>query len=329
MYYFCNMENDKKQPSKMGSEISTQPTKHDYLDINTINRISDIVDALKDSTLAKQFVEESYDIDEDGNRVAGTEVVTFNKADMIMCLGLGESLGMNPMVALSYGKRLNIQAIKKITTGERLGLDFTTSMAQIYIWGEGSKEIVYTSIHVVNTCLTRVGVIREILQDGTVPHYQCTIIETSEVVDFNGAIHKDIPNGMTAAISDAVIAKTKENNFIPVKRITKPLYIAEVKLTRYNRNAKQNETITIKYTSQQAIDAGLLRGINSWNEEVKGKDNWNSHPATHLIKMCIMNGGRIIASDALQGIYLGDEISQIKTITSDEQNTFEDAEIIN
>ena len=41
-----------------------------------------------------------------------------------------------------------------------------------------------------------------------------------------------------------------------------------------------------------------------------------------------MNGGRIIASDALQGIYLGEEINSIKTINDDSKDTFDDAEII-
>lgn len=321
------MENDKKQPSKMGSEISTQSTKADYLDINTINRIDALVEALKDSTLAKQFVEESCQYDEDGNEVAGTKVVTFNKADMVMCLGLGESLGMNPFVALSYGARLNIQAIKKITTGEKLGLDFTTSMAQIYIWGEGTKEIVYTSIHIVNACLTKAGITREILQDGTVPQNKCIVYSTGKVVDFDSSIHKALPTGMADAVLETVANTIMDKGSIPVKRL--PItYTAEVKLTRYNRIANTNESITSKYTTQQAIDAGLLKGINSWGEEVKGKDNWNSHPATHLIKMCIMNGGRIIASDVLQGLYIGDEITQIKTVSSTEKDTFEDAEVI-
>ena len=312
----------------MGSQLSTQTTKADYLDINTINRIDNLVEALKDSTLAKQFVEESWKYDEDGNKVDGTCITTFNKADMVMCLGLGESLGMNPFVALSYGSRLNIQAIKKITTGEKLGLDFATSMSQIYIWGEGAKEIVYSSIHVVNACLTKAGITREILQDGTVPQNKCIIYTTGKEVDFDGTIHKALPINVPEDILEKVVNTILDKGSIPVKRI--PIYyIAEVKLTRYNRIAKVDETITAKYTTQQAIDAGLLRGINSWGETVKGKDNWNCHPATHLIKMCVMNASRIIASDVINGIYIGDEITNITTPASNDKNIFEEAEVIN
>ena len=41
-----------------------------------------------------------------------------------------------------------------------------------------------------------------------------------------------------------------------------------------------------------------------------------------------MIGGRTIASDALHGIYIGDEISTIKSTTSAERTDFEEAEII-
>ena len=321
------MNKDKKPLVKTSSEISTLNTKSDYLDINNIKKIEALVDALKDSTYAKQFVEESWKYDEDGNKIEDTLVSTFNRADMIMCLGLGASLGMNPYVALSYGSRLNIQAIKKITTGEKLGLDFTNSMAQIYIWGEGAKEIVYTSIHIVNMVLTKVGVIREILQDGTIPQNKCVVYTTGKTVDFDSEIHKVLPKGMNDEVLDKVANGIIEKGGIPVKRLP-PYYEAEVRLTRYNQQARQKEIVTPKYTSQQAIDAGLLKGINSWGEEVKGKDNWNSHPATHLLKMCIMNGGRMIASDALMGIYLGDEISSIKTTASSEKDTFDEAVIV-
>ena len=321
------MNNDKNQPAKTTNEVANVSTKKDYLDASNISRIENLVDALKDSTLAKQFVEESWEYDEDGNKIEGTCVTTFNKADMIMCLGLGESLGLNPFMALSYGSRLNIQAIKKVTIGERLGLDFATSMAQIYIWGEGAKEIVYTSIHVVNMVLTRVGVIRETIQDGTIPQNKCTVYTTGKIVDFDSSIHTVLPTGMNNDTLETVVKGIIAKDLIPVIKI--PIYyVVEVKLTRYNKVARKEESITTKYTTQQAIDAGLLKGTDSWGNSVKGKDNWNSHTITHLYKMCIMIGGRTIASDALQGIYIGDEISSIKTTNSNERNDFEEAEII-
>jgi hypothetical protein len=312
------MNETKKASSNSLPNIAIK--ENDYLDVESIIKLETIVDKLKDSTLATQFIEKSYSYDEDGNIIAGSEVVTFNKADMVMCLGLGASFGMNPFVALSYGKNLNIKSIKKIVKGEKLGLDFTTALEQIYIWGDGSKEIVYTSIHIVNTVLTKIGVKRDIIKDGTIPYQMCTVLDSGKVVEFDPNVHKAIPYGTAPDVAAQVAegikalkgADGKLLNLIPVIKFRTPIYIAEVKLSRWNNVLKEVETISLPYSSQDAIDAGLLQGIDSYGNEVKGKGNWNAHIATHLRKMSIMNGARIIASDALQGVYLGEEISFIK-----------------
>lgn len=57
-------------------------------------------------------------------------------------------------------------------------------------------------------------------------------------------------------------------------------------------------------------------GTKSDGTESKGKANWNTHPETHLIKMSIMLGGRIIASDKLNGIYVDSELHQAVSITN-------------
>jgi len=51
------MNNDKNQPAKTTNEVANVSTKKDYLDASNISRIENLVEALKDSTLAKQFVE--------------------------------------------------------------------------------------------------------------------------------------------------------------------------------------------------------------------------------------------------------------------------------
>jgi len=154
----------------------------------------------------------------------------------------------------------------------------------------------------------------------------CTIHETGEEVPFNVSIHKNVDiSKLSASDKEKVISTVKESGSIAVLKDSKPTYIAEVKLTRYNPILKQLDSVKIKYTTKQAIEAGLYKGINQAGEEVKGKANWNAHPATHLIKMCTMIAGRIIASDALNGIYTSDEISFIQD-TKD--SAFDEAEVI-
>lgn len=103
---------------------------------------------------------------------------------------------------------------------------------------------------------------------------------------------------------------------------------ALVKLTRINSNGKES-VVAIPYTLREAIEAGYYPGINSFGEEVKGKDNWISHTAAMLRKMSIMIGARIIANDKLNGIYETDEIGSVKVYTNAEAFKFKDAVVEN
>lgn len=322
------IENNNEPKNEVSKSTTSDLSVSTYLDTEKLTQIELLVDKLKDSALASQFIDKKYEKNEDGSIIESSEILIFNRADMIMCLGLGAELGMSPFVALSYGKSLNLTSIKKIEKGKKMGLDYNTSLEQIYVWGSGSKEIVYTSIHIVNAVLTRAGVKREIIQDGTVPHYYCTEIASGKSIEFDTSIHYEVPRGLPAAQLKQVIEAIKnDKQLIPVYKDTTPTFIGEVKLSRFNKFLKEVETVSLPYSSKQAIEAGLYRGINSDGEVVKGKDNWNAHVATHLLKMSIMNGGRMIAADYLQGIYDESEISIIKEKSND-TSAFEEAEIV-
>ena len=325
------MEQEKKESSKQSAVTKHEPTKgSSYLNLSRIRELEDVVEAFKDSTLASQFIEKQYPRGEDGNiDTSAVPTEYFNKADMVMCLALGEELGISPVVALSYGKGLNLKSVKKIEKGKKLGIDYATALEQVYIWGEGSKEIIYTSIHIVNTSLTNAGVSREIIQDGTKPVIYCRDLITSNIIPFNPEIHKDIIiSNLKKNEQDEVLKALKDNGYVGVTKFNTPIYTAEVKLTRYNRISKKEESISIPYSSQQAIDAGLLKGVKTDGTESKGKDNWNAHPSTHLLKMSIMIGGRIIAADILNGVYTPDELQFVKEKLSTDDASFEDAHIV-
>lgn len=68
-------------------------------------------------------------------------------------------------------------------------------------------------------------------------------------------------------------------------------------------------------------------GTKSDGTESKGKANWNAHPETHLIKMSIMLGGRIIASDKLNGIYVDSELHQAVSIANHQAEDTEFEEV--
>lgn len=296
---------EQKQLQKIESKQVSQIDRS----LETILQFEQLVDKLENSTIAEQFKEVSYDRDEDGNIIESSKKVIFKKADMVMCLALGAELDIPPMIALSYGKSLNSKAIVKIEKGKKLGIDFATALDQIYVWSSGGRDLVYTSIHIVNAVLNRIGVEQEIIHDGTKQ-----IVEFEHLV--SGETTTKQPDNIFIVGRDAV-SSPKINELVGAINgkgkepyIVNRFFKAEIKLTRF-RNGKLI-TISIPYTSQQAIDAGLLKGVTTSGERVDGKDNWNKHTAAHLVKMSIMAGARIIASDALSGIYIPEEITFIK-----------------
>lgn len=240
----------------------------------------------------------------------GTSELVVNKSAIVTCLLLGNELGFTPMVSVTFGKTLDREAAIKVERGRSMGLNPMAAMQNIYVFTTSQDEIVYTGIHVVNKVLTDAGIKRKILEDGTKPFYiyrYCKKELANELVDYNKETKDDfvvINDGHTADYIDKQVQEGK----IPIIRYATRRALVE--LTR------GDESIAIPYTLQQAIDAGLYVGTKSDGTESKGKANWNTHPETHLIKMSIMLGGRIIASDKLNGIYVDSELHQAVSIAN-------------
>lgn len=251
----------------------------------------------------------------------GTSELVVNKSAIVTCLLLGNELGFTPMVSVTFGKTLDRDAAIKVERGRSMGLNPMAAMQNIYVFNTSQTEIVYTGIHVVNKVLTDAGIKRKILEDGTKPFYiyrYCKKELANELVDYNKETKDDfvvINDGHTADYIDKQVQEGK----IPIIRYATRRALVE--LTR------GDESIAIPYTLQQAIDAGLYVGTKSDGTESKGKANWNTHPETHLIKMSIMLGGRIIASDKLNGIYVDSELHQAVSIANRQAENTEFEEV--
>lgn len=251
----------------------------------------------------------------------GTGELVVNKSAIVTCLLLGNELGFTPMVSVTFGKTLDREAAIKVERGRSMGLNPMAAMQNIYVFSTSQAEIVYTGIHVVNKVLTDAGIKRKILEDGTKPFYiyrYCKKELANELVDYNKETKDDfvvINDGHTADYIDKQVQEGK----IPIIRYATRRALVE--LTR------GDESIAIPYTLQQAIDAGLYVGTKSNGTESNGKANWNAHPETHLIKMSIMLGGRIIASDKLNGIYVDSELHQAVSIANHQAEDTEFEEV--
>ena len=287
------MEN--KPNSKGVARISTENSALSA--IKTAEDFDRIVSFVADSeTYNRNF---TVAVQEDGKTIRKVD-----RAAIATCLMLGSELGFKPMESIMLGRRLNDESVIQVYRGRDLGLSPIAAIENIHIWKDtNGKEHTYTGIHVIYKILAENNVLIDVIDDGTKPFPFYVDKTTNEIVEFDERIHIPVNTGLPISeIKDALEAKK-----IPVLR--KYTRRGLVKLTR----GKQE--IAIPYTLLQAVDAGLYHGTNSYGEDVKGKNNWNSHPATHLVKMSVMSGARMIMGDVLQGaVYIADELPVNRTV---------------
>lgn len=272
--------------------------------LSTINSMEDfdrIVSFVADSNTYNEGFKRNIEVeDEDGTKKM---VRVVDKNAIATCLMLGSELGFKPIESILLGTRLDANAIVKVHRGRDLGVSAVSAMQNIYVFNSGDgRENVYTSIHIINKCLVDNHVTREILEDGSKVYSIYTDIKTGETVEpFDERLHFAVVNGVAPA---ALKAAADEGKLLVTRKNTRR---ALVKLTRHHKDGRV-EVIAIPYTLQQAIDAGLYAGKKTDGSESKGKNNWNNHPETHLVKMSIMLGARILIGDALQGTYIPEEL---------------------
>lgn len=312
------MENNKPQESKDNALAKTNIENRELAvtNINTFSQAEALAEWIAASPVFNKPFEE-FAITEDGK-----EQRIVNKNAIVTCLLLGNELGFSPMVSITFGKTLNRDAVIKVKRGEAMGLNPQAAMSNIYVFKTSQAEIVYTGIHVVNKVLTDAGVTRRIIDDASQPYYYYRYAKAS--MKGQEVLYNDQTKDDFVVINDghpeSWIDKQVEAGKIPIVRYMTRRALVELK--------RGEEVIAIPYTLQEAIDADLYEGTKTNGDTSKGKSNWNAHPKTHLIKMSIMLGARIIASDRLNGIYIPDEIPTItRTINDDAE--YVEAEVVN
>ena len=253
-----------------------------------------------------------------------------NVEEAIEAMMVGSEVGFSVAMSLKLGKMLNRKSLISILRGKELEIGTITSMNDIHVIEANGREIIYTGIHIITAVLIKAGVKIEILKDFA-PLYQYTELSTE------GSVIKRDTNKQVILLrtlkeneltdKHKIISETDmtfEAGRIPVFKHENPYdYITSVKLSR-TFDKVLNE-IPISYTLQDAIDAGLMKGISSTKEVIKGKDNWIKHTKTMLRNRAIAIAGRIIAADKLGSTY---EYSEVVDVTNDPTYS-DDEKIIN
>jgi hypothetical protein len=231
--------------------------------------------------------------DKDGNKLRKT---IKSKEDVIAAIVLGKELGIPPMAAITLGKTLNAQAYAKVLRGKKLGLDPMTAIQLIHAIPTQNGITYSTGIHVISGTLLKNKIKFKVLED-----YDAVMGYTDlkgNRVKFDKNIHFVVDANST---EDVIKEQMKANKILVVNKIVD-------RKTTVEFNREGYDPLIITYTIQEAIDAGLYKGINSDGEKVEGKANWNNHPAVHLRNRAITIGGRIIAADYLDGMYDNAEV---------------------
>lgn len=286
-----------KAENKSLARLSTEGVVDDYIKmLDQAEMIADKV--VKSDTFGRAF--KSSD---------GKEV---NKSDVIAAILLGSELGIPPMAAITLGRRLNADSYMKVMKGKALGLDPISALQSVNIIETSNGDTIHTGVGVITKVLLDTKVKFIILEDFE-PIYEYKHIKSNQKVNYEQ--YKD---------NIFVVDKfTPEEEFRKAEQESKIcVFKTEVtKRTKIRFERSGFEPIEISYTLQQATDAGLFMGINSIsNEKVKGKANWNNHPATMLRNRTLTIGGRIICGDRLMNTYSNDEASEFTDYTLEQED---------
>ena len=240
-----------------------------------------------------------------------------NKHDVVACVLLGADMGLTPMAAITLGKQLNQNSYFSVLKGRSMNLDPITSIQNIYNISTSRGSILYTGVHIITSTIIKSGTIIEFLEDYVrVPIYRdskSNVIQYEDLLDNTGNVDSRFFIASSLSLAAEVKAASEAGKVLIAKSLSNDRRTT-IKFTR----PLIGQTITKSYSLQEATDAGLYMGYHSELCDTKnkplaieGKDNWNKHPRVMLTNRVLAIGGRIIASDMLNGIYLPEEAKEI------------------
>lgn len=260
----------------------------------------------------------------------GKSIVVVDKSDIVSCMMLGHELGISPMGSIALGRKLNAKSYFSVKRGESLGLDPITSISKIYNISTQNGDVVSLAVDIISKAMIDAKCEIQIINDyKLVPkfyildaQYRQYVGHLFNILDPTGKISSDyfIVSKTTTKdeLSDAL-----DNNKILIQQ-QGYTYVTSIRGIRPSKKLD----ITIHYSLQEAIDAGLYKGFHSTDVDqtgkpiyIIGKSNWNSHPATMLRNRPLSILGRILVADIIQGSYSHEEVMDIVNVNSEEELT--------
>lgn len=287
--------------------------------IRDFKQIQEFALAVANSTMADQF------------KVKGKESVEV--ADIIGAISIGIEIGIPPMSAISLGKTLNAKSYLSVLKGKAMGLDPITSISKVHIIPTGNGDIMYTSVDIINKAYldtnTRLKFIRD--YEATPKYYTLNDDNTVSYVGHKWKIYNEdltvktgffVYDSSVHSIDD--IKSAKQKGQLVVYKGNGITFVTSIHIQRPEKGIDE----IFHYSTQEAIDAGLLSGYHSSKVVqdgnkytpfyVKGKLNWNDNTPQMLRNRCLSIPGRIILADRLTGVYSVDEIRDMEVQINEE-----------
>jgi len=312
------MENNNTKVIKKNEVVSSPATTIPQKDVlPNLQQIELFAEKIKHSTMAKPFEHK----DKDGNVIVDT-------GDIIAAITLGWDMGISPAASIMLGRKLNANSYFSVLRGKELGLNAITSMSKIYVISTKNSDILALDVGIIT---------KAILDSGTEMHYirdYAPAITYKDLLtgkylghkwlftDDNDNLRDDYFIYIKGVTTDDEVKKANDDGkIILIKHgIT---FVSSLRLIRKSNNIDK----TFHYSLQDATDAGLYNGYHSSLIDsntkkplyIKGRDNWNNHPATMLRNRVTSIGGRIVVADMLQGAYSKEEAMEIVDVNSEEE----------
>lgn len=311
------MSEENKEITKFTEQLPVINTNNPVESLSMVPQLQKYVEGIAKS---KAFTK-NYTVDKDGN---------VDPADIITAIMLGNEMGFAPMASVLLGNKLSINKYMSVIKGKALGIDSVTAVNKIYNIPTANGDIIALSVDIHTKCLLDANVKFTLLEDfAPVYVYQSDKgnFTEEEVFNIDKTIKPDfylIPSTITDIVKSEIQEALKNHKVCVMKK-----QIDTRTTWRFERPSKHID-LTISYTLQEAIDAGLYAGYHSklvdavktangtinqprW---VNGKDNWNNHYKTMLRNRPLEIGARIVVADKLQGTY---SLAEAYEITGDEE----------
>lgn len=312
------MTRELTQSKKQGLQVASQNSV-----LPDLSLVNSYIDSVIDSKLVTGF--ERPDPNDPKKKIV-------DRSDIFTAIVLGMEMNISPAGSLLLGSKLNKNSYFSAIRGKEIGMGATSAINNIHTIDTANGKIQSLGVNAINMCLNKGGVELDILAD-----YQPSAIYVDAYTKryVGHALQLFGAKPTVFVFQDKIhtkeeVQKAKDKGLLIVERVNSFTYATSIKFTRPSTNT----TITITYCLQEAIDAELFRGFHSTLVDkdgkplyIKGKSNWNNHPAVMLRNRPLSIGGRIIVADLMQGGYSQDEVvDMVNQEKGTDYTTIEDIE---